>query len=161
MRKEIFMSVVFEDWLIRAIDDPGTVKIVATSDGKGTPHLQESTLLHVAEDGYLVLPELHEHSLTNRNLVRAIWFGGEVTIFVRTSDRRSFQITGSPYKALVSGARYEHYYRLLREKGEDVDLSTVWLIEARGLTDESAESLRHREEQTFLPLIHLDRIARA
>ncbi len=144
-----------------ALGLPGTVKIIATTDENGTIHLEENDSIHIDKDGRVVLFELNEYSRTNRNLVRSIWFGSQVTIYVRAGQHYQFQAAAKPYKAIISGPRFETEYRKQLEKNSDNALSTIWLIDIAEPSDEDPDARRERENRGRQPLIHLDRIARA
>lgn len=128
---------------------PDVRKFILTSDGDGLPHLEENATIHLDADGRLVLLSREEHSPTQHNLVRGIWFKRKVAIHLRDGDGSEVRIVGRPYKAVITGPRFEEHYRRQRDKGEP--LSTVWLI------DPEAEAVPAPEH---LPLIHLDRIVR-
>ena len=140
-------------------NDPEVIKFIATTDKDGVPSLEENNSIHLDEEGRIVILEPNEYSQTNRNLVHSIWFNKKVTIHVRASAERQFQVVGTPYKALITGARFESHYKKLR--AQDAELAAVWLIDAETYTDENPVARHARTNQGRLPLIHLDRIARA
>ena len=144
-----------------AFNYPEVVKIIATTDKDGVPHLEENNSIYLDEEGRIVILELNEYSRTNRNLVHSIWFNKKVSIHVRAGEDRQFQVVGKPYKALITGERFETHYKKLLEQNKDAELSAVWLIDPEEFTDENPDVRRKRENQGRLPLIHLDRIARA
>jgi hypothetical protein len=153
------MSDLIEKAVADAFQFPDAIKTIATSDEHGVPHLEENDSLHVDAEGRLVLLELNEYSRTNRNLVRSIWFDKKVTIHVRAGRERQFQIVGKPYKALISGPRFEENYRRLRAQNPAAGLSTVWLIDPEAVSDENPDVRRDRDAQGRQPLVHLDTIA--
>ena len=140
-------------------NDPAATRLLATSDEDGTPRVVAAESLHVDDAGRLVLLEQSEHSQTNRNLVRAIWFGRRVAATVRTADGRSFRVAGRPVRAIVAGPLFERHYRELRARRGDVDLSTVWMIEPDAVEEEGRAGAGEAEPGR-IPLVHLDRIAR-
>ena len=140
-------------------NDPSASRVLATTDEDGTPRAAVAESLHVDDDGRLVLLEESEHSQTNRNLVRAIWFGRRVAASVRTADGRSFRVTGRPLRAIIAGPVFERHYRDLRARRGDVDLSTVWIIEPDSV-EEEGRAAGGEAEQGRIPLVHLDRIAK-
>jgi hypothetical protein len=153
------MTHLIEKTCAEAFHLPDVIKIIATSDEEGVPHLEENDSLHVDEDGRLVLLELNEYSRTNRNLVRSIWFDKKVTIHVRAGRNLQFQVVGKPYKALISGPRFEETYRRLRAQSPETGLSTVWLIDPEVVSDENPQARRDRDAKGRQPLVHLDTIA--
>lgn len=108
--------------------------------------------------GRVVLLELSEYSETNRNLVRAIWFDRKVALSLRSSDNRSYHIVGKPERAIIAGPVFERYYQDIHARLGDVDLSTVWIIEAESLA-EKGKAAAAKVNEGRLPLIHLDRIS--
>jgi hypothetical protein len=156
----IAMTLVAQQAFADACLRPDAIKFIATCDEHGVAHLEENASIHVDVEGRLVLLELNEYSRTNRNLVRSIWFDKKVTLHVRSGRERQFEVVGKPYKALISGPRFEDHYRRLRAEDADAGLSTVWLIEPIEISDENPELRREREARGRLPLVHLDSIAR-
>lgn len=151
------MSIEFPPSFLAALAETSALKIIATVDQNGVPHLEENGSIHLDEAGRIVLLERNEYSRTNRNLVHAIWFDRKLSVFVKVGES-SFELLGKPYKALVSGALFEKYYCALRESG-DVSLSTVWLIDPVNITEETLLVRVEREAAGRLPLVHLDQIA--
>jgi len=154
------MSIDFDQAFRSAVADPAALKTIATIDEHGVPHLEENNSIHLNGDDRLVLLELNEYSRTNRNLVRSIWFDKKIAIHLR-SKGRSFEVVASPYKVVIAGPVFEGYYRAQQEKGGDIALSTVWLIDAESVTEETAPLRFAREAAGRLPVLHLDRLARS
>jgi hypothetical protein len=142
-----------------ALKAEGARIFIATASEDGTPHLEENARIRIDEDGRLELLELDEYSLTNRNLVRSIWFSKNVTVLVRAGET-AVKTVGKPYKAIITGPRFEAHYRAIQEESADAELSTVWLIDIEAVSDERPEARRKRDNEGRLPLTHLDRIAK-
>ena len=142
-----------------ALKTEGARAFIATASEDGTPHLEENARIRLDEDGRLEILELDEYSLTNRNLVRSIWFAKRVAVLVRTGET-AVKAVGKPYKAIITGPRFEAHYRAIQEESADAELSTVWLIDIEAVTDERPEARRVRDNAGRLPLTHLDRIAK-
>lgn len=134
-------------------------KFIITNDARGVPHLEENDSIHLDENGFIVLLETNEYSRTNLNLVRSIWFNHCVSVYLTSGDGTSVEVTGKPYKALVSGAVFEKYYKDILERSDSEALSTVWLIGPESVTNESRKTRKEREAKGRQPLVHLDRIA--
>ena len=141
--------------------EPATVKVLATADADGTPYLTIDDTLHIGSEGYLVYLNFEEFSHTHRNLVRSLWFSGRVAVHVALAAGRRFQVRGKPWRALVAGPFFERCYREARARKGDVDLSTVWLIAPEECTEETPAVRAERDGTGRLPLLHLDRLARA
>ncbi|WP_425802689.1 pyridoxamine 5'-phosphate oxidase family protein [Desulfitobacterium sp. Sab5] len=136
------------------------IKILATTDNEGNPHLVVKHSLHINDDGKIVYLEIIESSQTNKNLVSSIWFNRRVAINVLTKGKRSYQIKGTPIKAIIAGKTFEKYYSEVREKLGDIDLSTVWLIEPEEIREETFSIRREKEEKEHPLLRHLDRLTK-
>lgn len=146
--------------LSKALQASDTVKLVTSTDETGLPHIEENDSIHLDDDGRIVILEQDEYSLTNRNLVRGIWFGHRIVLYIRSEKNGGLKIIGKPYKALITGRRFEAYYRELQKTDKDAELSTVWLIDIEEVSDERPQVRYSRNNRDRLPLIHLDRIAK-
>jgi len=153
------MTIENIELLRDALKVEGARTFIATASEDGTPHLEENARIRIDEDGRLELLELDEYSLTNRNLVRSIWFAKHVTVLVRAGET-AMKAVGKPYKAIITGPRFEAHYRAIQEENADAELSTVWLIDIEVVTDEQPAARRERDNAGRLPLTHLDRIAK-
>ena len=152
------MSTLLSAELIALLNDPATVKVVATSDGAGHPHAVVRNSLHVAEDGTLHLLELLETSATGRNLLGSLWFDRPVAIALQGRDGRSIEIVGRPVKSHISGPLFQHHYVRARELFGDVDLAAVWVIAPDAVHDATVAARKARQDAERPNLIHLDRI---
>ena len=155
------MAVRFDQEIVDMLQDKKTVKVLATTSENGAPHVVIKQTLHLGDDGNLVYLELLESSLTNKNLVRSIWFDRRISIALRGENGHSYQIIGRPVKAVISGPVFQRHYVSVRESlGEDVDLATVWIIEPEEVRNQTP-AVRRRQEGDAHPLfIHLDRLAK-
>jgi hypothetical protein len=151
------MAIELPAELVALLRDEQSLKLLATVDAEGAPHVVSKQSLSVSEDGKLQYLELLESSRTNRNLVRAVWFGGRVSVFVR-SGKASWQIKGRPVQAHVAGPVFQRAYVGIRERLGDIDLAAVWVIEPEEVLDESWPTRRREEEAAHPHFIHLDRI---
>jgi hypothetical protein len=152
--KEYFMAVLgFE--IKKLLDDPQTIKVLASVDGEGRPYVTFKGSFHLNDRGQLEYFEFIESSRTNKNLVSGVWFNRSVAVNILGKDKSSFQIIGRPVKALISGREFEGHYRKVKED-LGLDLSTVWIIEADEVIEETFEK-RKNEEALSHPLFrHLD-----
>jgi hypothetical protein len=153
------MTDLLSPKLRELIADNSTVKIVATVDGDGRPHAVLKASLHVADDGRLHYLEKIETSATNRNLLRALWFGGGVAIALVAPDGRSVQIKGRPIKIHITGPLFLRHYQELRARDGDADLAAVWVIEPDEVIDQDLAARRAEEEARHPSFVHLDRLA--
>ena len=147
--------------VIALLDDERTIKILVTADSSGTPHAAVKKSLRSGEDGNVIYLELIETSQTNSNMTSSLWFGRAVSVLLAAPDGRSWLITGRPFKCLVAGPVFEHYYREARERFGDADLAAVWVITPENAQDESLESRTALEGLEHPLMLHLDRIAKS
>lgn len=152
------MATKLNEEIIKLFDDDESTKVLATVNELGYPHASAKPFIRVDDDGNLLYLELVESSRTQKNLVRSIWFNNKVSISVSDNDGRSWQIKGRPIKTLITGPIFLHYYRDVRQRLGDVDLSAVWVIEPEEIINENIQ-VRHSEEERAHPLFrHLDRL---
>lgn len=151
------MAAALEQKVVELLNDVNSVKVLATTDKEGSPHVTFKNSIRAREDGYIQYWELIETSKTNKNMVNSIWFHKQVAINVY-ADGVSYQIKGIPYKAIISGKEFEEAYKQVRERFKDGDLSTVWLIEPLQITEETFQKRKAQEEEQHPILKHLDRL---
>lgn len=154
------MGITFQKELIELLEKRDTVKILATTDDKGAPHVVVKQSLQLNESNQLIYFELLESSQTNKNLVRSMWFNRPITVAVIGTEGESYQIKGKSVKTIVSGLLFRDYYVQIREQLGDVDLAAVWVIEPLEVINQSFDA-RSREEEIKHPYFkHLDRLAK-
>jgi len=68
------MPLTLQPIIRQLLDDTGTSRIVATTNEDGAPYAVTSPFLHLNHDGFFVHLELLETSVTNRNLLKNLWF---------------------------------------------------------------------------------------
>lgn len=154
------MPEKFDSEVAGLLADPSTVKVLATAGEDGTPHAAIKQSLHLDADGNLAYLELLESSRTNRNMVRSIWYNHRVAILLQGKQGESYQIKGTPVKAIVSGPVFQHHYTRIRQRLGDVDLAAVWVIEPEAVIDESYAVRKAQEESLHPHWLHLDRLAK-
>lgn len=154
------MAVEITKEIIDAIEDPESIKVLATIDRHGVPHVVAKGTISVTEDGQIRYYELLESSQTNKNVTYALWFDRQVAINIITKDKKSYQIKGIPRRSLVAGKEYEKAYVSVLERSADNDLAAVYFIEPISVVEESYP-VRLKEENEKHPLyIHIDRLAK-
>ncbi|MDR1367098.1 MAG: pyridoxamine 5'-phosphate oxidase family protein [Candidatus Accumulibacter sp.] len=154
------MNAILSAETIELINDPETVKVLATVDAKGNPHAVVKKSLHAASDGTIHLLEILEASASQRNLTASLWFERCVAVLLFHGDGRQVQIKGKPVHCHVSGPLFLDHYARLRERLGDVDLSGVWVIEPDEVIDESYAARKDWQQSEHPVFIHLDRIAK-
>lgn len=154
------MGITFPKELLELLAKRDTVKIIATTDAKGTPHAVVKQSLQLNESNQLIYFELLESSQTNKNLVHSIWFNRPIAVAVIGTGGESYQIKGKPVKAIVSGLLFRDYYVKIREQLGDVDLAAVWVIEPLEVVDQTLDGRSQEEEIRHPYFKHLDRLAK-
>jgi hypothetical protein len=140
------------------INRPATIKTVGTVSKIGIPHVVYKEDVHVNEEGKILLYELLESSRNGQNLVYSIWFDKKVVISILDGNKNSYEIVGHPERCITCGKEFEEVYKKLRKERGDVDLASIWFIEAEEVRNESFP-VRKQEEETKYPIIcHLDRL---
>lgn len=152
------MSAVISEELKRIISDPETLKVVATVNKNGIPHVVFKGSLHVNEDGQIEYYELLESARDNENQVYSIWFNKKVAINILSKDRQSFEIIGTPILSLTSGSKFEKTYISLQEKRPDTDLGAIWIIEPEEVRNETFAVRKAEDEAAYPILKHVDRL---
>lgn len=140
------------------INDPETCKVVATVNKDGEVHAVFKDNVFANDDDQIILCEIIESSITNKNLVNSIWFEKKVCFNFLTPGRESYLILCRPIRVAISGKEFQYYYRQIKDVYGDIDLSGVWIFQ---VTEIKKESLKERwiEEQECHPIVkHLDRI---
>ncbi len=151
------MGIILSDEIKALFEDPQSRIVLATTDTEGVPHVVFKGSVRVNKDNYLEYKEFIESSQTNKNMVASIWFHKKVAINI-FNQGRSFQIKGTPYRAIIAGQYFEEVYKQVQEQRGNVDLSTIWLIEPEEIREESFEYRRVTEEEAHPLLKHLDRL---
>jgi hypothetical protein len=154
------MSATLSPEVIDLLNNESCIKVLATIDGDGLPHVVVRNSIYAADDGTLHLPELLESSTTNRNLLGALWFDRKVAISLLSKDGRNFQIKGKPVKTHVGGALFQQHYLKVRESLGNVGLAAVWVIEPEEVRDENFAVLKARQSAERPTLTHLDQLAK-
>jgi hypothetical protein len=144
--------------VVDLIKDSESIKVLATTDEKGNPHIAFKDSLTVLDDGKLAFGEEFEGSQTNVNLVRSIWFNGNVILTVRDKGGTTFQIKGKPYRYAHAGPLFKEFYISEREKrGPDSELAGVWIITPEELRNETYEVRKKEEDEKHPFFRHFDR----
>lgn len=143
--------------IVDLINNPNTVKVLATKDKNGAVHVVFKGSIKVNEVGNITVVEVLESSQTSRNLTHAIWFNEHVAITVKGEDNQSYQIKGIPYKDYTFGDHFEKVYKSVLEKNPDADVAGIWEIIPDEVRNETFKE-RVLEQKENLPILgHADR----
>ncbi len=139
--------------------DRDSVKILATTDKLGRPHIVIDKTITLNEEGNLLYLEFLETSQCNSNLVNSLWFKKIVTVHVKKEDTE-YEIQGVPQYSIISGPIFEQYYRNALAEDETADLSTVWVIKPIKIINESPAYKKEQEKKDHPLVMHLDHLAK-
>lgn len=154
------MATLISSELAGVLEKDDTVKLLVTTDERGTPHaVVKKSLRWDEESRRLTYLELLESSQTNKNMTFSIWFNRPVTIAVAGAGGESYQIKGRPVKAVVSGHAFREAYAWVRTHRPEADLAAVWVIEPLEVIDERFAARLTTETETYDYFLHLDRLA--
>jgi len=144
--------------IINLINDPTTIKIVASTDEAGKPSASRRDTLTVLDDGTLAYAEEFEGSQTNSNVLRAIWYKRKVGISLFNAEGKAYQLFARPVRFDFIGPLHKKFYHELREKkGDDSESTGVWILEVDEVINDSP-AFRKTEEDRIHPYFrHLDR----
>lgn len=151
------MAIIIEE-IQQYINAEDTVKVVASIDKNGIPHVVFKGSVHVNADGNLEFYEILESSRNNQNLVHSIWFDKKVAVGILTPDKKSYEIVGKPIKSITAGKTFEQVYVSLREKLGDIDLVAIWIIAPESVREETFKVRLQQQEDNYPILKHLDRL---
>lgn len=155
------MAINLSKEIIDAIKNTDSVKVLASISKENVPHVTVKNSLNVLPDGTLFYYELLETSQTQKNLVNSIWFHKQIAINIITPDEKSYQIKGTPKKAVIAGQLFlEAYEQLQLILGKDTDLSTIWLIDVEEFQEETFSIRKEIEEKLHPYELHVDRLAK-
>jgi hypothetical protein len=149
-----------EEELLALFKDEESVKILSTLGRNGVPHSAVKQSLHVDEDGNIRYFELLEHSKSNQNITYSLWFSKPVSINITGHGGRSYEIIGTPVRALITGEAFQAAYIAVRRLlGGETDLSTVWVIRPEEVRNLSYSKQREAHTKKHPFAVHLDRLA--
>lgn len=153
------MSLHIAEEIKEIINDKETIAVVSAVGKNGNPYSEVSKKLILREDGKIAYYELLESSQLQKNLVYSIWFEKEIVISLIGKNGKHYSIIGKPYQALIAGNEFEEEYCKVQEEfGIETDLSTIWLIDAIRVTEDTYEVAKKREIEEHPYLMHMDHI---
>jgi hypothetical protein len=138
------------------INNPSTIKIVATVDRDGRPHAAPKGTLRVLDDGLIEYAELLESSRSYKNITGSIWFERKVAVLVIAEDKSAFEITGRVDSITVAGAKFEEVYRNLSES-KGFDVAAVITIIPEAVEDLNIKDKFAEQDKNHIFFTHLDR----
>ncbi len=155
------MAIEINEELKTILNEPSSIKMLASLDEKGNINLVAKGSLRLSEDETeLIYYELIEASRTNKNLTGSLWFNRQVAVNVVSKNGISYQLHGSPIRAVIAGKEFEEAYKHVIARNSDNDLAVVYHIRIDSIKNESYP-IRLAEEQKKHPLyVHLDKLAK-
>lgn len=131
--------------LVRLLKDADSVKMLGTVDKKGRPHIVVKDSMTLLENGEIAYAEDLDSSVSNKNMVRSIWFDNPVCVNISKGDE-SYQIKGKAKKCMITGPLFKEF--LIRERGKTgnkADIQSVWIISADEVRNQSRNKRREEE----------------
>jgi hypothetical protein len=154
------MAVRISEELQKIMNAPDSVKVIASVDLEGRPHVVAKGSIGFTDTGQIRYLEFFENSRTNKNLLVSLWYDKPVAINVIAPDRRSFQIKGRAVRSIIAGREFEKYYIQAQARDPENDLSSIYLIDIEEVIEQTYR-VRRREEVERNPLYtHLDRLVK-
>lgn len=153
------MAVEINEELINILSEPTSIKMLASLDEKGNINLVAKGSISLSEDKTeLIYFELIEASRTNKNLTGSLWFNRQVAVNVVSKDGISYQIHGTPVRAVVAGKEFENAYKRVIVRNPANDLAAVYHIRIDSVKNETYP-VRLAEAQKKHPLyVHFDKL---
>ena len=152
------MAIEIPQHIKEVINNPESIKVLATVSKDGIPHVVFKGSLKAIDDSTLLFLEFIESSQTNKNMIHSIWFNKTVSVNVLLG-KESFQLKGKVQRAIVAGNEFEKYYNQVQES-KKIDLSTVYKIDVEEVVDQSFEKRRVEEFEKHPIFQHLDLITK-
>lgn len=139
------------------INNPETLKVLATVGIDGVTHTSVKQSLHINEEGNIEYIELFESSQSYRNVTGSIWYDKKVSIAVYGKDKESYSIVGKPVKIHVAGRYFEKVYSEVLER-LGFDTAAVVIIKPESVENQSPKEKFEEEDKNKPFFKHLDRI---
>lgn len=117
-----------DERLIRDINAPGTLKIIATVSRDSIVHAVYKDSLYVNESGQLEFYESADSGSGRKDMVWSVWNGSPVVVTILTKDQRSYEIRGTVHPGTAANARFKQSYKKLAESKNTV-LPRIWQID--------------------------------
>ena len=133
---------------------------LSTISAEGVPTTVLGGEYFISERGTLLFREYLESSVTNRNLLHALWFSRPVSIAVQLGDT-SLHAQGVPTHAHVAGPIFQQHYESATQTDPHADLATVWEIRVDQVDDVSPVRLRTEQDIRRPFFRHLDRLVQS
>ncbi len=145
------MSILAEE-VVEVLRDPGSVKVLVTTDESGWPHSVFKHFLTVLDGETIGYVELLENSETYKNMLRNYWAKKKVSVAVYNREKGvSYQIKGVPIRYVMEGPIWDKFLDEVWSVMPDVDPAGVWLIKAEEVVNESYEARKKEIEGRFTP----------
>lgn len=149
--------VELSDGMKNELKNPGTAKLLTTTDKDGVPHCVCKHSMVLMEDGHkgcLAFMEMIEGSQTSKNLIWNYDLNRPVAITTfNPENQSSFQVKGVLYKYIVEGPIWQQFLKQTWEMIPMAEPAGVWVIIPTEERDEGFMS-RMKEEDTRLQPPH-------
>jgi len=124
--------------IIKALNDPETVKVLTTTQRDGSPHAAVKNSLAALDENTLAYLELFELSRTYNNMLHHFWDKRMVSVVVHNARRNiNYQIKGLPERLLIEGDVWQHFLGDAWKVLPEANPAGVWLITPLEIMDQS------------------------
>ncbi len=132
--------VTLPEEIKEAFSHPDTVKTLTTVDEEGIPHtvIKDSKVL---ESGNIAYMELLGSSVTQRNMLRSLWWGKKlISLGIFNNKLKiNFQIKAAPYKFWIHGDFWQQTLDEVWPKHPESDPEGVWELVPEEIRDQNFE----------------------
>lgn len=131
--------------------EPGTVKVLTTTDENGVPHSVIKASLVALDGESLGYIEMIERSRTYKNILRNCWDKKLVSICVYNEKKGvSYQIKAEPYKYEEVGPVWDEFLKETWERFPDSDPKCVWILKPKEVINEDLKVRKEAEDKRVI-----------
>ncbi len=149
------MGFKLPDEVVEILNDPESIKVVATKDEEGIPHVVFKGFVGALDSETIAFAELIEDSRTMKNILRLLNLDEEkklIAINVFNPKKGvSYQIKGEPYQLEMDWPPWDMFLEMIWKWDKDADPVGVWLIKPKEFLEETYEVRKREEERRLDP----------
>jgi len=137
--------------VIEVLKDPETIKVLTTTDERGTPHTVFKGSLMALDNETLAYMELLETCRTQRNMLRNHWDNKLVVVSIFNGKINiSYQIKGEPSRFLYNGPIWDQFLEQTWKVIPQSDPAGVWVIKVKEVINQDYGIRRKEEEKRVI-----------
>ena len=137
------------------LNDPKSIKVVATRDEEGVPHVVFKGSLRAVDDKTIGFVELIDGSRTMRNILKLMNLDiGKKIISVNVLNPEngvSYQIKGEPVRLEVIWPPWDEFLDMIWKWDREANPVGVWLIKVREVLNQTYKVRLEEEDQRLIP----------